>query len=102
MYKHLIAEMVEALVDFGAVKSEDTSLATAAIGSVWVDRAANVWDIHDVWRVAEEAGVSLTVEEARAILHDTVENQDASVGVNWDVIEDNITWRKASKEADNG
>lgn len=47
----------------------------------WTDRIALVWETDDV--AGECPGLT---EEARAVLERVLAKQDASVGVNWDVI----------------
>ena len=48
------------------------------------------WSTEDVLFKAEEMGIELTEDQADAILDNIEHYHDASVGINWDVIEFHI------------
>lgn len=48
------------------------------------------WSTEDVLGKAEEMDIELTEEQADAILDNIERSHDASVGINWDVIEYHI------------
>lgn len=51
---------------------------------------ADWWHPDDVIHQATEMGLDLTFAEAHTILEDVIENQDAAIGINWDVIREAI------------
>lgn len=48
------------------------------------------WSTNDVLSRAEDMGVEITSEQADEILQNVFDNHDASIGVNWEVIEFHI------------
>lgn len=48
------------------------------------------WSTEDVLNKAQEMGIELTEKQADAILYNVEYYHDASVGINWDVIEFHI------------
>ena len=55
-----------------------------------MDKIEIVWTIEDIASIAFEMGLCLTLEEASRILMSVKKNHDASVGVNWTVLETHI------------
>lgn len=53
------------------------------------NRIAVCWEIEDVLTQAEERGIKLDAMDCAAILELVEDKYDASVGINWDVID---TW----------
>lgn len=51
------------------------------------DYLSTWWNISDVFDAAETMGVDLSVQQAQDVLSFIRANHDASVGVNWEVIE---------------
>jgi len=45
------------------------------------------WHIDDVFCRAKEKGINITEEQAIEILQNIKHNHDATIGVNWDVID---------------
>ena len=48
------------------------------------------WSTNDVLSRAEDMGVEITGEQADEILQNVFDNHDATIGVNWEVIEFHI------------
>lgn len=48
---------------------------------------AIIWDIADVHSRAKEQHINITDEQALEILHNMKRQHDASIGINWDVID---------------
>ena len=48
---------------------------------------AHVWHVDDVKMRAEERGIDLSEQQALEILQQIDKGKDASVGINWDVID---------------
>lgn len=97
MYEHHIDEMVESVMEsFGymppvnedekAVQDEERAKIKKGIEACWVDKIAVSWSVEDILTYAEEAGHSLTKDEAYDILNGLLENHDAGIGINWNVI----------------
>lgn len=51
------------------------------------DSIALIWNIEDVVCVAEDNDYELTDDQARDVLSLLVSKHDATIGINWDVIE---------------
>lgn len=45
------------------------------------------WYVQDVFEVAENMEVKLTLEQAERVLHIAAKVFDANIGINWEVIE---------------
>ena len=45
------------------------------------------WHIDDVLSQAKEKGINITEQQAIEILQNIKRNHDASIGINWDVID---------------
>jgi hypothetical protein len=48
------------------------------------------WSTNDVLSRAEDMGVEITSEQGDEILQNVFDNHDATIGVNWEVIEFHI------------
>lgn len=48
------------------------------------------WSTNDVLSRAEDMGAEITSEQADEILQNVFDNHDATIGVNWEVIEFHI------------
>jgi hypothetical protein len=57
------------------------------------DIILNKWCVEDVLCVAKDRKVKLTKKQARKILADIDHHHDASIGINWDVIDCHIDMR---------
>jgi len=93
MYTHCITEMVDALVKSKVIPAEKKTAAEKAIQSCWITKVAVSWDLQDIKDRAKEMGVKLKHVEAADILFRLLHKHDASVGINWDVIEEYIRMR---------
>ena len=90
-YEHLRCMAEEVTEHFTCGQdAEDVAPVLELLRKYWQNHIALVWDIWDIHRKAEEMGVELTDEQAQDILDTIYADHDASVGVNWDVIETNI------------
>lgn len=48
------------------------------------------WSFYDIMSYAETLGISISEDQAQEILYNVWHQQDASIGINWDVIETHI------------
>lgn len=55
------------------------------------DAIAVIWDIRDVYTVAEDDGIDITDEQARGVLAAIYKNQDANEGITWDTIRNELS-----------
>jgi len=49
--------------------------------------AVDIWCVEDVLDRAEERGINISRREAEEIIDDIHKNTDATIGINWDVID---------------
>ena len=49
--------------------------------------AATIWSHMDILDRAEERGIKISEERAKEIIREVNSRQDASIGINWDVID---------------
>lgn len=75
--------MGKVLVKSGVVPEDRRAEAEAALKAAWRGQIALSWTVNDVLGACP----GLTEEEAEEVLEEILERHDASVGVNWDVIE---------------
>lgn len=61
---------------------------------------AIVWDVDDIRTVADEMEAELTYEECMTILRRIDHDFDASIGVNWDVLDTEVRWFVDERETD--
>jgi hypothetical protein len=83
MHEHQISEMVESLTKAGLVQPERKKEAEAVLSTCWADKMALTWTVGDVLDVCP----GLSEEEARHVLKHVLLEHDASIGVNWDVVQ---------------
>ena len=53
---------------------------------------AIIWDIDDIFCRAKEKHIGITKQQALEILHKMKHNHDATIGINWDVIDYHLDW----------
>lgn len=53
------------------------------LAGCWEDKAAIVWCVDDVQSDSACADMGLTEEQAKEVLHSTIDNHDATLGINW-------------------
>ena len=87
MYSHHIKDMVLALQKAGLITKDQNKEATKAISEYWKDKIALTWSVDDVIGLNDN---KLTREQAIGILDNILSHHDASIGVNWDVIQCHI------------
>jgi len=46
-----------------------------------------VWHVDDILNRAKDKGTDLSKDKALTILHEIKDNHDATIGINWDVID---------------
>jgi hypothetical protein len=51
------------------------------------DIISDVWGLDDVLERAKERDINLSKQQAREILHRVDHHKDASIGINWDVLD---------------
>ena len=90
MYRHEIAGMAEKIAQ---IEQVDAEKIRKALEEYWEDKIAVIWGVEDVQDLAENEGIELTKEEARDILRTALRRHDASIGINWTVLEVHITQR---------
>ena len=66
-------------------ESEQRAIANEILSQLGI--IAHGWGIVDVIYQGRECGYDLTKEQAREILEDIDKNHDASIGINWEVID---------------
>lgn len=57
-----------------------------AISEEFKDEDMIVWSVGDIQQDAEDAGGSISEDDARNLLHQMIRKHDASIGVSWDTI----------------
>lgn len=90
MYSHHISDMVKAIGKAHTsviLSPSDLKKVKKAIEEYWDDKIAISWSIEDVISRAEEYEVDLTKEQARELLEQLLDNHDACIGINWDVMD---------------
>uniref|UniRef100_A0A6M3LXD7 Uncharacterized protein n=1 Tax=viral metagenome TaxID=1070528 RepID=A0A6M3LXD7_9ZZZZ len=97
MYKHHINTMVndvlqgldknfKCLEDESALKLE--KVVRAGIEKNWKDKIAVTWDVYDVVGRAKEAfGKRLSKKNAKIILDEILDHNDAEYGISWQTID---------------
>jgi hypothetical protein len=93
MYQNLRQEALEALRN--TLPDPLYGQAAAALSPVLDDYAGRMalairWTSEDVADRARERGTDLTEEEAQEVLATAIGRHDASVGINWDVLDAHI------------
>lgn len=94
MHNHHIEEMVDAVVESFINKGMLRKTVTSVLKDYWDDKIALVWDTDDVKTIAKENGRRLNKEQAKEVLASVLDNHDAAVGVNWDVLYYNLPEKK--------
>ena len=56
------------------------------------DIVAPLWVADDVLCIANEREITLTEEQVEYIMDEMERHHDASIGINWDVIDGTIDW----------
>ena len=114
MHEHILKEMAKSLEEAGLlIPVLEPEMAVKQVVDCmkksWEDKIAVVWDVHDVKSTTiagdPDRGVEdswMTDEEAREILQEMDHRHDASIGINWDVIEVYVDDLKHEKERKNG
>jgi hypothetical protein len=90
---NLITEnVVNYLDEMGFIKDQ-VDLAKHMINEKFRDVEYIGWTVGDVLDRAKYLGIELTKEEARDILYTAVQKHEATVGLNWDVLDVHIEQR---------
>lgn len=86
-----ILRMVEQLTNDKLITLHEYHAAIQSLSTAWSGIIAVSWFASDVVdRALEIYDVVLTDDEAQAILDNVLQQHDASIGVNWDVIDTHI------------
>jgi hypothetical protein len=113
MYEHDLEKMAKDLEEAGLlIPVLEPEMAVKQVVECmqksWKDKIAITWCVEDVksFTTTDEDGNEvldswMTDEEAMDILHKMHSKHDASIGINWTVIECHVDWLKHEKE-DNG
>lgn len=87
MYSFHIEDMTRKVASaIGDFSDEGHAKIHKAIDGYWKDKIALTWSVGDVFHIAEKHHVEVTYDQARAILQRVLNEWDAEVGVNWDVL----------------
>jgi len=60
-----------------------------------------VWHVKDILMRAKDKGIDLSKDKALTILHEIKDNHDATIGINWEVIDcslEDYEWREHFKK----
>lgn len=87
MYSHHIRQMAVHLVNDGLVELTLFDDAVESMQKEWLDKMAVSWGAEDIQSVARNKGFSLTSEQIGEVLDHLLHKHDASIGINWDVID---------------
>jgi hypothetical protein len=90
MYEHNISGMATKISDGLDLDKEQEERVREILNAYWSDRIAIPWSLDDVYQAAERMEVPLDSNQAQEVLAKLVKKHDASVGINWDVIESTI------------
>ena len=93
MQNMFIDRVVDYLVEQNFIKPDDKDVAAHMVREKFRDRESIGWHVSDVIDRAEQIGVELTETEARDILFTAIQRHDATVGLNWDVLDVHIEQR---------
>ena len=76
-------------------------VAAWALEKYWSDKIALVWTMNDIHKAANERGLALTKQEAKALLDDLAKHYNPQYGIKWidlwDLIENSGYGRKMTK-----
>jgi len=98
MNKATIEEMVESIMtSFGyeppineqerLVQDYERERIREGIERCWKNKISTIWTIDDIISMAKEEDINLTKEQGADILESLHHNFDASIGINWSVID---------------
>ena len=87
MHQNHIWGMAERLIEKGLNGPSQREEIVAALQECWIDKIADIWDIHDVQQQADEMSIELTDDESREVLQRVLHDHDATIGINWDTID---------------
>lgn len=92
MFDNQIREMAIGVAsDLGLNNDKDLNVIELALHRYWRDRMAVTWTIEDVRSRAQAIGKGkITKTQARNILDEIHHHHDGSIGINWDVIDNEI------------
>ena len=91
MYRHTLEQQVEVLVKAGLLDESRKWDAVAALEEYWWDKLADIWHAEDVLDYAlNSMDRKLTMESAVDVIGSIKRRLDATIGVNWDVLDAHI------------
>lgn len=83
MYQDYIEGMTDSLVDAGIIAAQNKALIAECLANYWSDKIADIWVIADV----KSLNPDLSDDQCVEILDTAIHSFDASVGINWDVLQ---------------
>jgi len=95
-----IKAMTADLVAAGLIQEDQAEAAHEALRKHWTDKIAVIWCDDDVSGRAEERDMVISQKTAHEILEGILNRHDASIGVNWDVIDVWLEDEDAQKESE--
>lgn len=87
MHDHILDEMTDALVRGGVIAPTQRAAARAALAACWIERIALVWSLADVHALAGDLGMTISDDQALAILSTIHEEHDCALGLTWTTID---------------
>ena len=87
-----MAKAVAVAIEAATGDPADKAVIEAALAGYWKNRTADFWSVEDVLSLANGKYhlSDMTVDDARDILNRIVDDFDATIGINWDVIENGV------------
>lgn len=95
MYRHHIVEMTKVVGAAIGIKGEvrtpeeceEMQRIEKALEKYWANRIAIVWGVEDIVDRAKDLGKRISKNKAHEILEEIHHHHDATLGINWDVID---------------
>jgi hypothetical protein len=90
MYDTHIQDMTNKITKALNLTENQAATVQKSIKEYWEDRIALTWTTEDVIETAKDMDITLTNNQAREILEETLRGHDADIGVNWEVLRTRI------------
>lgn len=90
MYSYHIKNMAKIIIKalvFRDKRLQTEDIIEKALKGYWTDQVAIVWTIKDIMDIAKKMNKKISKRTARLILNEIFHKHDASLGVNWNIIE---------------
>ena len=95
MYDFHISDMTRAIKKELGLDRKQVNEVRKVLDAYWADKIAITWTIGDVLSVVDSLHIKLKLsnEEAFDILQTVLHHHDATIGITWDTIENEVTSR---------